>query len=129
MLACSATLQKTQPSLYQQLGEMEGIDALVHDMIVNFSRDKRIVERFYDVNITRFKTGFVNYVCSISDGPCEYTGDSMQVVHAGHGYTNTEFNAVVDNLIEAMNKRNLPITVQNQLLARLAPSYKDVVYQ
>jgi hemoglobin len=128
-LACSPTLKKFQPSLYQQLGELEGIEALVHDMIVNFSQDKRIVERFYDVNITRFKTGSVNYVCSVSGGPCEYTGDSMQLVHAGHGYTDTEFNAVVENLIEAMNKGELPIAVQNQLLALLAPSYKDIVYQ
>lgn len=122
-------LPAQKDNLYQQLGGMEGIDGLVYDMLVNFAADERIVGRFRDVNIQRFKTGFVNYVCSISGGPCQYTGDSMQVVHAGHNYTNTEFNAVVDNLIKAMEKRGLPIATQNQLLALLAPSYKDVVYQ
>lgn len=129
VISACAPIHKSSESLYQQLGAAEGIDALVHEMLINFSQDDRIVERFRDVNINRFKAGFVNYICSVSGGPCEYTGDSMQVVHAGHGYTDTEFNAVVDNLIKAMDKQGISVSVQNQLLALLAPSYKDVVYQ
>lgn len=129
LCGCNFLAPKNSTSLYEQLGEMQGIDQLTQSMLINFSKDERIVERFRDVNITRFKTGFVHYICSISGGPCEYTGDSMQIVHAGHNYTNTEFNAVVDNLIKAMEQQKLPVTTQNQLLALLAPSYKDIVYQ
>jgi hemoglobin len=53
----------------------------------------------------------------------------MQLVHAGHNYTNTEFNAIVDDLILAMEQCGIPVTTQNRLLAKLAPTYKDVVYQ
>lgn len=122
-------LAEQKTTLYQQLGATPGIDALVYELLVNIAEDDRIVDRFRDVNIERFKTGLVNYICSISGGPCEYTGDSMKVVHAGHQYTDTEFNALVDNLIQAMEARAIPVGTQNQLLALLAPSYKDVVYQ
>lgn len=125
--ACTQLTTK-QTSLYEDLGSTQGIDGLVYDLLVNIAADERIVERFRDVNIDRFKTGLVNYICSISGGPCAYTGDSMKVVHAGHQYTNTEFNALVDNLIKAMEQRKIPVGTQNRLLALLAPSYEDVVY-
>lgn len=126
--AC-APLPEKNTTLYQQLGGTQGIDAIVYELLINIAGDERIVERFRDVDIERFKSGLVNYICNISDGPCEYTGDSMRVVHAGHNYTNTEFNALVANLIKAMEARAIPVTTQNRLLALLAPSYGDVVYQ
>jgi len=126
---CSTVNQQSQPSLYERLGKTAGIDALVYELLVEIADDDRIVDRFTGVNIERFKTGLVNYLCSISGGPCVYTGDSMRVVHAGHGYTETEFNALVENLITAMNRREIDIGTQNQLLAGLAPSYQDVVYR
>lgn len=126
--ACASFSKQADTNLYQKLGGTEGIDKLVYATLINFAQDERIATRFRDVNIARFKTGFVNYVCSLSGGPCEYSGDSMAIVHAGHNYTNTEFNAVVENLIKAMEEQGLSVTTQNQLLALLAPSYKDVVY-
>lgn len=118
-----------QPNLYQQLGGEEGVDALVYELLVRIAEDERVVDRFRNVDISRFKEGFETYICSVSDGPCEYTGESMQVVHAGHNYTDTEFNAIVGLLIEAMEARDLPVTTQNRLLAKLAPDYNDIVYQ
>lgn len=125
--ACASPAK--QPNLYQQLGGEEGVDALVYELLVRIAEDDRVVDRFRNVDISRFKEGFENYICSVSGGPCEYTGESMQVVHAGHNYTDTEFNAIVDLLIEAMEARDLPVTTQNRLLAKLAPDYSDIVYQ
>jgi hemoglobin len=127
-IGCSHLPNKSA-SLYQELGGTQGIDILVHELLVNIANDNRIVDRFRDVNIERFKAGLVTYICSISGGPCTYSGDSMKVIHAGHQYTNTEFNALVDNLIQAMEAQQISVGTQNRLLALLAPSYQDVVYQ
>ncbi|KJS04271.1 MAG: hypothetical protein VR73_14860 [Gammaproteobacteria bacterium BRH_c0] len=129
MSACSPLGKPPADNLYQRLGGEQGIEALVYDLLVEIAADERIVERFRDVNIPRFRQGLESYICSISGGPCEYSGESMQVVHAGHGYTDVEFNALVDDLIRAMEKRQLPVATQNRLLALLAPSYRDIVYQ
>jgi hemoglobin len=128
LCACALSPQP-EKTLYQQLGEDKGIEAIVHELILIIATDERVKPRYKGVNMQRFKEGLSDYICSISGGPCQYRGDSMQVVHAGHQYTNAEFNAIVDNLILAMERRGLAVATQNRLLKILAPSYKDIVYQ
>lgn len=122
------TNQLSPPSLYDALGQYEGIEAITHQLILNIAQDERVKHRYKGVNMSKFKNGMSNYVCAVAGGPCEYTGDNMRLVHAGHQYTHTEFNAIVDNLILAMEQRAIPVATQNRLLAKLAPTYSDVVY-
>lgn len=124
LCACAAT----ERSLYQRLGGEEGVDALVYELLVNIAGDERVVHRFRAVDIEKFRRGFALYICSITDGGCVYENDSMRAIHAGHNYTDTEFNAIVSNLIKAMDSQGIDTRTQNALLARLAPTYKDVVY-
>lgn len=126
---CACTAPQAEKTLYQALGEYSGIEQIVHELILIIATDERVKPRYKGVNMKRFKQGLSDYICAVSDGPCQYQGDSMRVVHAGHGYTNTEFNAIVDDLILAMEKRSVPVATQNRLLKRLATTYEDVVYQ
>lgn len=119
----------SQQSLYDELGQYEGITKITHQLILVIAKDERVKHRYKGVNIQHFKKGLSDYICVAAGGPCEYTGDTMKMVHAGHNYTNTEFNAIVDNLILAMEQCDIPVATQNRLLAKLAPTYKDVVYQ
>lgn len=123
------TSQPQTSSLYDRLGGATGVDAIVYQFLVNISQDDRVFEHFNGVDIEKFRTGLAQYICSVSEGGCMYKGDDMQKIHAGHNYSDTEFNAVVDNLMRAMEHEDVPTRVQNSLLNRLAPSYKDVVYQ
>lgn len=62
--------------------------------------------------------------------PCErrpYTGDTMQVVHEPMDLNEADFNALVEDLIDAMEDLNLPVQTQNRLLALLAPVHGDIV--
>lgn len=121
--------QASQQSLYDALGQYEGISKITHQLILVIAKDERIKHRYKGVNMQHFKKGLSDYICVAAEGPCEYTGDTMKMVHAGHNYTNTEFNAIVDDLILAMEQCDIPVATQNRLLAKLAPTYKDVVYQ
>ena len=116
-------------SLYDELGQYEGIDNIVRELIFIIAKDERVKERYKGVNLQHFKKGLSDYICEVSGGPCDYANENMKIVHAGHNYTNTEFNAIVDNLILAMDRHGVPSTTQNRLLALLAKDYKDVVYQ
>ena len=118
-----------QQSLYDALGQYQGITKVTHQLILIIAKDERVKHRYKGVNMSRFKQGMSDYVCAVAGGPCEYKGDNMQLVHAGHNYTNTEFNAIVDDLILAMEQCEIPLTTQNRLLSILAPTYKDVVYR
>ena len=62
-------------------------------------------------------------------GPCTYTGEELVEVHTGLDITEAEFNSLVEDLIDVMQERNIPRAAQNELLARLAPTRKDIIYQ
>jgi len=122
-------LPASQDNLYRQLGGEAGLDAITTEFIRNIAADERVRHRFRNVDILRFKDGFETYLCALSEGPCDYQGDSMQLIHAGHDYTDKEFNAIVALLVDAMETQGVPTGAQNRLLARLAPTYDDIVYQ
>ncbi len=50
----------------------------------------------------------------------------MKSAHAKFKVGRNEFNSLVESLQIAMDKHNVPFTAQNQLLAKLAPMYRDV---
>lgn len=127
-LAACANQSSQQQSLYDALGQYEGINKITHQLILNIAKDERVKHRYKGVNMSKFKKGMSDYVCSVVEGPCVYSGDNMKLVHSGYNYTNTEFNAIVDDLILAMEQCGIPVPTQNRLLAKLAPTYKDVVY-
>jgi hemoglobin len=125
--ACS-TLQKEQ-SLFSQLGAKAGIAKLTDAFIEEIQYDKQVLPYFLDSDIHRFRSKFIEQICMISGGPCEYTGDSMEDIHAGMQINEHHFNALVDDLIRAMEAIDLPVQTQNQLLSLLAPMRKEIIYR
>jgi hemoglobin len=53
----------------------------------------------------------------------------MRESHRGMVVTETEFNATVEALVDAMNDLDVAQTTQNRLLARLAPLQAEIVYK
>ncbi|MFN3709756.1 MAG: group I truncated hemoglobin [Alishewanella aestuarii] len=124
--ACSHT---TKPSLYQQLGGEQGIAAITDGLLREIEQDQRIVHHFVDTDIARFRRLLTEQLCNISGGPCQYTGGTMQQSHTGFNITQADYDALVENLINVMQQQNISISAQNQLLALLAPMYKDITYR
>lgn len=114
-------------TLYDELGGREGVAALVDGFLVRVADDYRIVDTFAGSNVPRLRRLLEEQFCQVSDGPCEYTGGSMEETHRGMGIREAEFNALVEDLIDAMEALDLPVATQNRLLARLAPMHRDIV--
>lgn len=129
LAAACASAPGPQPSLYEQFGESRGLGALVDDLLHRFAEDPRVAPKFANTNIPRFRRLFVEHLCTIIDGPCTYDGDDMREVHTGLDISETQFNAVVEHLIDAMQARGIPRAAQNRLIARLAPMRKDIIYR
>lgn len=109
-----------QSTLYRELGGEQGLAEIVDNLIMEIARDERILPRFADSNVARFRENITEHFCDLADGPCDYTGDSMEQIHRGMDISGAEFNALVEDLITAMNQAEVPIGVQNRFLARLA---------
>lgn len=126
LLSSTASAQQA-PTLYTQLGEKPGITKFVDTFVGNIAKDGRINAMFGATNIPRLKTLLVEQVCEVSGGPCKYTGRDMKSSHAGMGVNRSHFNALVEDLQDAMSTEGVPFGVQNELLAVLAPMYRDII--
>lgn len=126
LLSSTASAQQA-PTLYTQLGEKPGITKFVDTFVGNIAKDSRINAMFGATNIPRLKTLLVEQVCEVSGGPCKYTGRDMKSSHAGMGVNRSHFNALVEDLQDAMSTEGVPFGVQNELLAVLAPMYRDII--
>lgn len=113
--------------LYRDLGEQVGITRIVEGMLLNIAADPRIVRHFENVDIVRLRDKLAEQICVEAGGPCTYTGDSMEESHKGQHLTPSDFNALVENLQDAMSAQGVPMPAQNRLLARLAPMRAQVI--
>ncbi|MCM2459087.1 group 1 truncated hemoglobin [Pseudomonas sp. CG7] len=124
--ACAQSLPKDD-SLYQDLGAQAGITRIVEGMLLNIARDERIVERFRKIDIERLRDKLIEQFCVETGGPCTYTGDSMAESHKGQNISRSDFNALVEDLIAAMDEQRVPVPVQNRLIARLALMRGEII--
>jgi len=125
-LGTAACATAPEATLYQALGERAGIEALVDEFLYSLASNERARPLFRNTNIQRFREQFALQLCEVSDGPCDYTGDSMRATHKGMAISRAQFNSVVEDLIAAMERRDLLTATQNALLARLAPLYPEI---
>ena len=114
-------------SLYERLGGIDAIKAVVDDFVGNVAADKRINAFFAHTDIERLKHNLVDQLCQGTGGPCTYTGRSMKEAHAGMGVRSRDFDALVGDLGKTLNKFKVPGREQKELVAILAPMKKDIV--
>jgi len=128
-LAISAcTTGRSQNStLYDQLGREEGTVELVDAFIGRLAEDPLVVDTFADTDMDQFHRHLVDQLCMLAAGPCEYSGRSMHEAHADLDVEPRQFNAVVEDLMQAMDDVQLEQGTQNRLLKLLAPMYGDMV--
>ena len=128
---CTTTAQAQmlapKRTLYERLGGLPAITAVVDDFVGNVARDRRINGFFAKTNIPRLKFLLVQQICQASGGPCIYTGRDMKSAHRGMGVAGRHFDALVQDLGRTLKKFKVPAQEQKELVAALAPLKKDIV--
>lgn len=129
LCGCTLTPSTRQVTLYDELGAEAGLAKIVDAFIENIGNDAQIFPYFADAKVSRFRDMFLMHLCAVADGPCSYTGDSMEDIHTGMHINEADFNRVVELLVSAMTEARVPFTTQNKLLARLAPLRGAVIHR
>lgn len=124
----SACANNSTSNLYQALGGQPKIDEIVDNFIDEIAFDKPTYAFFKDSNMQRFKEKLSQQLCVMAEGPCTYTGDSMEQVHTGMNITEGDFNHGVDLFISAMDKASVPHPLQNRLLKEMAKTRGQIIY-
>jgi hemoglobin len=114
-------------SLYERLGGLDAITAVVDSFVPRCAGDGRINAKFARTDVPRLKTMLVDEVCEATGGPCTYTGRTMKETHGGMGVTAGEFDALVEDLVATLNEFDVPKAEQDELLELLAPMRGEIV--
>lgn len=114
-------------SLYDRLGGMAAISAVVDEFAQNALGDARINKKFARSDATRLVTNLKDFVCNATGGPCQYNGLNMKKAHKRMGVTAGEFNALAEDLVKALDKFNVGEKEKNELLGALAGMKADIV--
>jgi hemoglobin len=114
-------------TLYDDLGGKPRVTQFVGEMLAIAVKDPRIAKDFDNINLDWLQKRIVLQICSLTGGPCKYTGRDMHAAHKGLHLATLDFNALVEDLQIAMNHADVPFWTQNRLLAILAPMYHDIV--
>jgi hemoglobin len=125
--ACADKKMMAEATLYDRLGGKPAITAVVDQFVANVAADERINGFFANADITGLKAKLVDQICQASGGPCTYTGLDMKTAHQGMGVQEEHFNALVEDLIAALDRFNVPEKEKNELLGALGPMKGDIV--
>ncbi|NHZ40864.1 group I truncated hemoglobin [Massilia aquatica] len=106
--ACSPTVPlASRTSLFERLGGLQNLTAVVDDFVSKVSIDPRSRRTFEGVNLVRLKASVVSHMCSLSGGPCKYEGDSMALAHRGMALTSEELQVMGGYVDQALIRRGV----------------------
>jgi hemoglobin len=114
-------------SAFKAFHEKAGIDRIATDFVGRISTDPRIAKYFQGVDLQHLSTELAAQFCYLLGGPCQYTGRDMKSVHEAMGLGQDDFNALAEDLQDAMEKEGIAFPVQNRLIAKLAPMQRIIV--
>src|SRR5580658_2663369 len=131
-LLAIAPLSRADDALYKSLGGKKAITAVVDDFVGRCAADSRINGFFKATaadpkRLAKFKMNLVNQICQAAGGPCKYMGKDMKSAHAGMGISGADFNALVEDLVGALDKFKVGEKEKNELLGVLGPMKSDIV--
>lgn len=112
---------------FEQFGGKAGLTALMDDFMIELVADPRTRPFFASADQVHIKQELTDQFCTILGGPCSYTGKTMKQTHVNLVIDRAQFNALVEDLQKAMDKRGIPFRAQNKLLGKLAPMSREII--
>jgi hemoglobin len=132
LLTLLPAAEAKEKTLYERLGGKKAITAVVDEFVGRVAADTRINHYFAAAaadpkRLALFKMKLVDQICQASGGPCKYTGKDMKTAHMGMGVTGGDFNALVEDLVSALDKFKVGEKEKGDLLGALGPMKTDIV--
>ncbi len=123
----------TKPTLYDRLGGVYSIAAVVDDLIDRvmhnpvLNANPAVDEAHHRVSAAGFKYYVTEMVCWATGGPQNYTGRTMRESHKDLKITESEFAAFRKDFDDTMAKFNVPEAEQMELFAIVQSTKGDIV--
>ena len=123
----------TPVSLYERLGGVYAIAAVVDDFIDRIMGDPRlnanprVDEAHHRVSRAGFKYLVTEQVCEATGGSQRYSGRSMLDSHVHLNITGEEWASFLDDFQQTLTKFGVPAAEQSELFAIVESTRDDIV--
>lgn len=104
------------PSLYERLGATEGITRLAGDLVDNHMSNPGIATRFANSDVPAMKNAAATFFIGATGGPDVYKGKDLLAAHKGMNIAASEFMAVLDDALAAMETNKVGQREQEEVL-------------
>lgn len=113
--------------LYDRLGGLPALTAVVDKTIESAARDSRTSRSFKGLKLQGVKESVVSQLCEATGGPCKYEGATMAKAHTDLDITAAEFDAFAQQLVATLDQFKVGTREKDELLQLLAPMKRDIV--
>jgi len=127
LILLAASPCRADTSLFDDLGGRDKISAFTADLADRIKKDPRIAHFFDETDMGRFRDRLTDMFCHVTGEKRSYRGANMYRAHEGLGVTDAAFDAVVEDLEEAMDDYQVPWSVQARFVGVLAPLKREIV--
>ena len=115
-------------SLYDRLGAHEGISALARTVFNNHCSNEVIKNRYVKSDPENVVQKVTEFMCAGFGGKEEYTGEDMLTAHTGMNISDEEFNAVVEDVMKALDTHEAGQREKDEKLAALWSMRGEIVH-
>jgi hemoglobin len=125
--------QEEEPSLYDRLGGVYNIAVVIDDLIdrvmvdPRLNANPRVDEAHHRVSAAGFKYYVTELLCEAAGGPQIYTGRPMGDSHRHLMITEDEWGAFMDDLVQTLDKFQLPKGEQQEITEIIEGTKEGIV--
>lgn len=107
-------------SLYDRLGQFDGITRIVHDVMEAHLASPVIATRFQaSKDLDHAKKMAVEFFCAGCGGPENYSGLDLKIAHTGMNISEQEYMAAMDDILGALEKNQIDPGTRGEVTAIL----------
>lgn len=117
-------------TLYERMGGYDVMSGIVDDFLMRLGDDaafKRFGGGRSKDSLGRTKQLIKDQFCSLTGGPCAYTGRDMKTSHEGLEITQAEWDSMMVKLNATLDKFKIGETEKNEFVALIEKTRKDIV--
>ena len=114
-------------SLFERLGGNEGIKKIAGDLVDNHMTNQLIANRFAKSDLDALKHAATTFMITGTGGENVYRGKDMLATHKGMNISASEFMAVLDDALSALQKNQVEQREQEEVLFILYSMRSQVV--
>jgi hemoglobin len=116
----SMNMSQTTTSLYDRLGQRDGIARITRSLIQNHMANPLVKTRYENSeNMDRVEQRVIEFFCAGAGGPESYSGQDMLATHRGMNISEQEFVSVIDDAMAALESNGIEPATRNEVLAIL----------